>query len=684
VGSDDSIYLYGTPEAFSVDHTIIGSTAAAGSFGPAIIKLSPDGTTLDYVAYLSGDMRCGVSTIYDQPTALINAAVGGPKFGAESSPDTRTITITPTGDLVIVGRTTDDLTLPNLQLVSAALPANAIDPNRPPREDAVVARVRGDGTAVQFSTVIGGSDGDTLAYGLALDALGDIYVTGATSAHLLPTVSAAQGQYGGGQTDAFVSKIRGDGSALLYQTYLGGGATQSACPTADVGRGLAVDANGAAVIHGYTNSADFPGTTAANAPGPADSTGYCRPKSFITRLAPSGAQITLSLYADPINDLLLQQDGFLTSLSGGYLPDARTGASVLKFTSAGVSSDVTTSFPASGDSFSGLLAADDKGNPALAALGGLVVSNASQVKPVPPADSLVDRIDVSPASWGGLISSIEQETFKPPLVVSRPGTASGPAYGADLATVYSNFGIQPDVGLNATAFDHHGNQIVAFRAYTVAYPLTSQFGGGPYPPDGSYPALGALTTNLGTLVYKVSRQSNQVTVSVSKGVVAPGETFTVSAQVAGNAPTGQVQFKLGDTVIALVAVDPATGSARAPAQLAALGVSFVSARYLGDATHLAANSAYVAVQGQAITPPQVHWVEPAFGSTYDASQNVLLQADVTAGSQPLAAVQFFARPYGGTQAQLLLQLVGGPGRYSANWVHPPPGDYELWARAVDA
>src|SRR5207253_1209936 len=71
-----------------------------------------------------------------------------------------------------------------------------------------------------------------------------------------PTVNPLQAAYGGGEGDAFVTKLNATGTALVYSTYLGG-SSRHAYDGNDSGRGIAVDAAGAAYVTGYTDSADF-------------------------------------------------------------------------------------------------------------------------------------------------------------------------------------------------------------------------------------------------------------------------------------------------------------------------------------------------------------------------------------------------------------------------------------------
>jgi RHS repeat-associated protein len=77
-------------------------------------------------------------------------------------------------------------------------------------------------------------------------------VAGTTASSNFPTTSAAiQSSFGGGSTDAFVTRLATDGTALSYSSYLGGSAADSAA-------GVAVDALGNAYAAGTTASSNFP------------------------------------------------------------------------------------------------------------------------------------------------------------------------------------------------------------------------------------------------------------------------------------------------------------------------------------------------------------------------------------------------------------------------------------------
>lgn len=115
--------------------------------------------------------------------------------------------------------------------------------------DAFVAKVSPSGRALAYSSFLGGDDLD-FGRGIAVDVRGRACVTGATSSELHTTVGALDRSYNGGGYDAFATWLSQSGSALLYSTYLGGGA-------GDWGNAVAL-AGGSAYLTGTTWSSGFP------------------------------------------------------------------------------------------------------------------------------------------------------------------------------------------------------------------------------------------------------------------------------------------------------------------------------------------------------------------------------------------------------------------------------------------
>jgi hypothetical protein len=123
--------------------------------------------------------------------------------------------------------------------------------------DIFITKLDAGGSALAYSTYLGGSGGD-FGGSVDADAAGSAYVTGATFSSDFPTSPAGFQQTFAGDHDAFVTKVDPTGSALVYSSYLGG-------TGGDSGQGIALDAFAApnAYVVGSTYSTDFPTTPGA-------------------------------------------------------------------------------------------------------------------------------------------------------------------------------------------------------------------------------------------------------------------------------------------------------------------------------------------------------------------------------------------------------------------------------------
>ena len=116
--------------------------------------------------------------------------------------------------------------------------------------DATLPLVIDPTVTLAYSTYLGGA-GDDTGIAIAVDTSGNAYITGITASVNFPTLHAYQTTYGGGSTDAFVTKLNATGTALVYSTFLHGS-------VGEYGNGIAVDTSGNAYITGITGSANFP------------------------------------------------------------------------------------------------------------------------------------------------------------------------------------------------------------------------------------------------------------------------------------------------------------------------------------------------------------------------------------------------------------------------------------------
>ncbi len=167
-------------------------------------------------------------------------------LGGSSSDAGNAIAVDKDGSVYVAGSTfsTD---FPGSKTVQVALKG---------KSDAFVAKINAKGTALLWTTYLGGSEIDS-ARRIAFDADGAIYLAGTTQSSDFPLLNPIQAAYAGGG-DSFIAKLRADGAALLYSSYLGGKGFDNLSFAA-------VDPSGALIVAGTTGSNDFPTLNALQA-----------------------------------------------------------------------------------------------------------------------------------------------------------------------------------------------------------------------------------------------------------------------------------------------------------------------------------------------------------------------------------------------------------------------------------
>jgi len=213
----------------------------------------------------------------DRPLVLDPSLVYSTYLGGSGNDQGLGIAVDASGNAYVTGLT-GSLNFPT---------ANPLQAGNGGGYDAFVAKLNAAGSALVYSTYLGGSDYDQ-AFGIAVDASGNAYVTGETSSLDFPTANAIQAFFRGGLSDAFVAKLNAAGSALVYSTYLGGNSDLGS--SVDRGSGIAVDALGNAYVTGLTTSPSFPTVNPFQAANGGDS------DAFVAKLNAAGSALVYSTY----------------------------------------------------------------------------------------------------------------------------------------------------------------------------------------------------------------------------------------------------------------------------------------------------------------------------------------------------------------------------------------------------
>lgn len=317
-GDTTSTNFPATPQSSSSTSSAAFQTVYGGNGDAFVAELSSTGNTLTYSSYLGGsgaDFGQGIA-VDSAGNAYVTGSTQSPDFptvgplqptlagasdafvtklnfsgtalvystylGGSAADTGQGIQVDSSGNAYVAGYTfsTDFPLQDPLQGVNAG------------NGDAFISELDSSGSALVFSTYLGGSGRDR-AFGLALDSSGNIYVAGDTQSPNFPTTSGAFQTAYAGNGDAFSTKLSAGGKSLAYSTYIGGSGL-------DQGNGIAVDSSGDAAVVGFTQSSDFPpvdpfqailGLTGGSSCGSTP----CA-DAFVTELNPSGGAANYSSF----------------------------------------------------------------------------------------------------------------------------------------------------------------------------------------------------------------------------------------------------------------------------------------------------------------------------------------------------------------------------------------------------
>jgi hypothetical protein len=322
VGETHSTDMPTTDDAFQLDY----AGGSAFGYGDGFIaKITPDGSRLLYCSYFggSGDEKInglaidvagnvcitGQTDSRDLPlkNALQPKLGGGDTdgfvakfdstltnlvfstyFGGGNRDEDQKIAVDPAGFIYLCGNTLST----NFPVTVGAFQTKHIQmPEHPENWDAFVTKLKPDGSALIYSTYVGDAFDDG-AVAIAADAEGSAYVTGTIAASwdagTFPLGFQPTPGFGG--ADAWVAKLKPDGSNFVWFSYLGGSG-------GDFGYDLTLDKDNNVFVTGITDSRDFP---TADAPQPKFGGGT--QDSFVAKISGDGKRLIYSTYLGGSNE----------------------------------------------------------------------------------------------------------------------------------------------------------------------------------------------------------------------------------------------------------------------------------------------------------------------------------------------------------------------------------------------
>jgi uncharacterized repeat protein (TIGR01451 family) len=247
----------------------------SGGLGDSAYGIAIDTNGDAYLAGITGspnfpttsgafDTTCGTdgecNGTYDGFVTEINPTGSGLVFstflGGSGYDYASGIALDSTGSIYVSGNTVSTdfpVTSGAAQTTFGGMSAGCVPSSTTTCGDVTITKLEPGGSSLIYSTYLGGSLDENPGISMAVDSGGSVYVTGQTDSLNFPVVNAFQTTYGGGSSDAFITKLNPAGTAFVYSSYIGGSGQDS-------GSRVALDASADAFISGTTVSTNFPVT----------------------------------------------------------------------------------------------------------------------------------------------------------------------------------------------------------------------------------------------------------------------------------------------------------------------------------------------------------------------------------------------------------------------------------------
>jgi hypothetical protein len=560
-----------------------------------VTKLNSSGSALIYSTFLSG--------------------TGGPSGGDVG----QAIAVDAAGDAYVTGSTYSS-NFPTTSGVYQAKNNGAAASGT----NSFVTKLNPTGTALIYSTFLGGSVGD-YATSLAIDSSGDAYIAGVAFSANYPVTSGVYQTTSKGAADyygtAFVTKVNPTGTGLVYSTFVGGSKDYDSQAIVRV----AVNSAGEAYLFGDVGSTDFPVTAGA----------YQTTNKGITG---GGSNLTLTELNATATKLIYST--FLGGSGAGYRGDApnglaldSTGNAYLTGTTYEANFPVTKgAFQTTNKAGAGSLPTGfiTKVNPAGTALvystflGGSGADRAAAIAVDSTGDAFITG---SAGSTDFPVTSNAYQTTN--LAAFNDGavvflTELNPAGSAELySTYFGGANSFSDIGYGVAL---GANGAVYFAGVTSAsnFPITPNAYDKVY--NSQFSSLGFVSEFTFSTAPPTSPTGTLLTSSENPATTGTALTFTASVTPATGTvvPTGNVIFNIDQKNVATVALN-SLGYASYSVSSLANGQHAILASYQGS-TKYSASGGNIVESITATTPA----IAPATG-TYAAAQLVTI-TDATAGA----------------------------------------------------
>ena len=717
VDSAGDVYVSG--DAYSLDFPTVNAFQSVKSSESInisdvfVLKLNPTGSTLIFSTYLGGadsDSNYGIALdaagnayvagYTESPIHFVNAPPGAPfptinAYQPElaGANDAFLTKFTPAGAVVFstyLGGTGNDFAL-DVAVDDQGVPylTGVTDSSDYPRQNALQQTLRGAGdlfitkfnpagTGLLYSTYLGGT-GEDVAMALTLDASKNIYLTGYTYSTDFPVQNALR-PTSGGSADAFVTKLNAAGSALVYSTYVGG-------TRGELGSAVALGADGAAYVTGYTSSTNFPVVN------PIQATNAGSTDVIIFKLNAAGSALVYSTYlggssADYGQGLAIDSAGRAIILGDTYSTNYPT----------------VNPLPGTPDEFFGaafLTKVNETGNQTLYRISGRVESNVGN--PLYDVTLTLTGTQTATTTSGALYTftglaaggtytvtpSRSGMTFDPPSVTFTNLQADQTADFMQAPRTYhingritdaQGVGI-PNVSVDIGGYyypierytDAQGNFLLMYleggRTYTVT-PRSNNYSFSPR--SYTYENMHSNQTPTFTALGNTHLSINLTNPAHGATFQAPA-TINVSADAASSSsPINRVEFYANANLIGT-----ATSAPYSIAWTNVAGGAYSLNAIVIDNAGAAKQSGAASIIVNSVNGPVVQITSPADNSTFTSGRYITISANATSPNGAISRVEF----YEGTRL-LGDDHIGASPFTFAYYLYE--GDYVLTAVAYDA